>query len=133
VHLQWVIGMFKLGDGLILITWAIGIEFLVICFSLKCAMCLLSYINTTPIPIPKASHSTSKPMHSLPLSMTLSRTKSLAYLKHVMGPFWCLWADPHHLGCCVVRNYTLILRNVLLHGENCVSALNCNYTRYQDG
>jgi len=55
----------------------------------------------------------SKPMHSLPLSMTLSRTKSLAHLKYVMGPFWCLWVDPHHLGCCVVINCMLILRNVL--------------------
>jgi hypothetical protein len=22
----------------------------------------------------------------------------LAYLKHIMGLCWCLWADPHHLG-----------------------------------
>ena len=34
----------------------------------------------------------------MPLSMLLSWTESLAYLKHIMGLCWCLWADPHHLG-----------------------------------
>jgi hypothetical protein len=36
----------------------------------------------------------SKSIRSISLSMP---AKSLAHLKHVMGPCWRLWADPHHL------------------------------------
>ena len=34
-------------------------------------------------------------MHSMPLSMSLSWIESWAHLEYVMGPYWCLWADPH--------------------------------------
>ena len=32
----------------------------------------------------------------MPLSMPLSWIESLDHLEHVMGPYWCLWAGPHH-------------------------------------
>jgi hypothetical protein len=35
-----------------------------------------------------------KPMHSMPLSWI----ESLAHLEYIMGPRWCLWADPHYIG-----------------------------------
>jgi hypothetical protein len=46
----------------------------------------------------------SKPMHSMPLSMPFSWTESLDHLIHVMGPYWCFWAGPHHKVCSMIIN-----------------------------
>jgi len=61
----------------------------------------------------------SKPMHSMPFSMSLTWTELLDHLEHVTGPYWCLWAGPHHFtstGHRIRFGPNRVRRNVNFHG-----------------